>query len=108
QLPPCASCVAQSHRLYQDAQAVWFSYDKSNELRQSIQSLDLARLSAVEFAGLPLGQLVLPALRWALRRQDLPDDEATRTLLREYILSAHSVATEFTAFLDAQQPQAVV
>jgi hypothetical protein len=106
--PPCAACVAQSQRLYQGAQAVWFPYNESSQLRQRIESLDLADLSSVEFAGLPLGQLALPALRWALRRHDLHDDEATRTLLREYILSAHNVAVEFAAFLDAQKPQAVV
>lgn len=108
QPPPCAACVAQSQRLYQGAEIVWFPYNETADLRARIQSLDLAALSVFEYGGLPLGQLVLPALRWAMRRYDLPDDEATRSLLCEYILSAHNVAVEFAAFLDAQQPQVVV
>ena len=37
---------------------------------------------------LPLGALCLPGLRWILRIHHLNDDENTRYLLREYILSA--------------------
>jgi hypothetical protein len=52
--------------------------------------------------------LVLPALRWALRRHHLPDDEPTRYLFREYILSAFNVAQEFSSFLTRINPAAVV
>jgi hypothetical protein len=69
---------------------------------------DLETLSQIEYSGLPLGQLVLPSLRWTLRRHHLPDDEPTRFLMREYLLSAQQVAAEFTAFLDQVKPQAVV
>src|SRR6266540_3523375 len=57
---------------------------------------------------LPLGALCLPGLRWILRIHHLSDDEATRYLLREYILSAWNVAQKFTDFLDQTQPRAVV
>jgi capsule polysaccharide modification protein KpsS len=57
---------------------------------------------------MPLGRLVLPAIRWALRRHTLPDDAGTRYLLRQYILSAYNIAQEFSAFLDQTKPSAAV
>ncbi len=53
---------------------------------------------------IPLGRLVLPSIRWTLRRYTLPNDANTRFLLREYILSAYNVAREFSAFLDKVKP----
>jgi hypothetical protein len=57
---------------------------------------------------IPLGELCLPGLRWILRRHNLADDESTRFLLREYILSAWNVAQKFSACLDQTRPRAVV
>lgn len=108
QTPPCAACVAQSRRMYAGADARWFEYRPDAELTARVQPLVLEELLAVEHGGLPLGQLVLPSLRWAMRRHDLVDDETTRTLLREYILSANNVAREFSAFIDGKDLQAVV
>jgi hypothetical protein len=62
----------------------------------------------VEYSGIPLGQIVLPSLRWRLRVHNLTDDERTRTLYREFTLSAWNVAREFTALLDSTDPQAVL
>jgi len=57
---------------------------------------------------IPLGALCLPGLRWILRIHHLNDDESTRYLLREYILSAWNVAQKFADFLDQTRPRAVV
>ncbi len=57
---------------------------------------------------LPLGALCLPGLRWILRIHHLSDDEPTRYLLREYILSAWNIAQKFSKFLDETNPRAVV
>src|SRR5215216_5785581 len=57
---------------------------------------------------LPLGKLCLPGLRWILRIHHLNNDEATRYLLREYILSAWNIAQKFADFLDQTQPRAVI
>ena len=111
-LPPCKACVAQSRRLYSAADVNWFGYQPDPELQKAIQGLILDELSAFEYTiplgfqesrhppRIPLGPLVLPALRWALRRHHLPDDEPTRFLFREYILSAFNVAREFGNFLN--------
>jgi len=56
----------------------------------------------------PLGALCLPGLRWILRIHHLSDDEPTRYILREYILSAWNVAQKFSRFLDETNPRAVI
>jgi hypothetical protein len=61
-----------------------------------------------EWQTLPLGALCLPGLRWVLRIHHLNDDENTRYLFREYILSAWNVARKFADFLDQTQPRVVV
>jgi hypothetical protein len=107
-LPPCQECIRQSRWLYANAPAVWFKYQPDEKLRKCLQGLDVPALMDFEYSGIPLGDLVVPSLRWVLRRHDLKDDEPTRFFLREYILSAHSVAREFERFLDQTGPQAVV
>lgn len=57
---------------------------------------------------LPLGALCLPGLRWILRVHHLNDNQRTRYLLREYILSAWNIARQFSDFLDWAQPRAVI
>jgi len=61
-----------------------------------------------EWQNMPLGALCLPGLRWILRIHHLNDDEATRYLLREYILSAWNVAQKFSKFLEETNPRAVI
>jgi len=106
--PPCAACVSQSKRLYAGADVRWFEFHKGRSLVDSLKGRDLEQLRSFNYQGIPLGAIVLPGLRWALRRHDLQDDEATRNLFRQYILSAYSLGQEFTACLDQVDPQAVV
>jgi hypothetical protein len=73
----------------------------------SVDELSRYELRNSKFV-IPLGSLVLPSIRWALRRHHLPDDEPTRQLFREYIQSAFYVALEFTAMLDQVEPRAVI
>lgn len=116
-LPPCRACLAQTGRLLISAPVIWFSFEKNAELERELEGTHVQQLSEccfpLETSGetkliLPLGQLVTPSLRWILRRHHLEDDEATRQLYREYILSAYRVAQEFTRFLLDIQPQCVV
>jgi hypothetical protein len=58
--------------------------------------------------GIPLGTLCLPGLRWMLRIHHLQDDESTRYLLREYILSAWNIAQKFMELLDQTRPRVVI
>lgn len=117
QPPPCHSCISQSQRLFAHAPSIWFSYEEDESLKRVLENLNLDELSRFEYpavkslnlsTNIPLGKLVLPSLRWARRMHNLMDDEPTRYLLREYILSAWRVANEFAMFLDQAEPQIVV
>jgi hypothetical protein len=121
--PPCQACIAQSRWLYSSALVIPFTYQADADLSELLHGLSLDQLMSFEYqppdrankgaivsspASIPLGQLVLPAIRWVLRRHTLEDDEPTRFLYRENILSANHVAREFSALLDITDPQAVV
>src|SRR5687767_14887881 len=119
--PPCKSCIYQSQTLYTDVPTLersnvqhatsgvtWFDYQRDSHLAAAIENLPLQNLMIFEWQGIPLGALCLPGLRWILRIHHLNDDENTRYLLREYILSAWNVAQKFSKFLDETNPRAVV
>lgn len=115
QLPPCRSCLRQSRALYTSLEAPrsgerleWFTFHAEARLMEALQPLALSELSEFTWQGMPLGALCLPALRWILRRHHLNDDQPTRFLYRQYILSAWNLAQAFARFLDEVQPQAVV
>ncbi len=115
--PPCKSCVYQSRTLYagveskvegQKSSVRWFDYQRDTQLATRISQLSLQVLMNFEYESIPLGTLCLPGLRWILRIHHLNDDESTRYLLREYILSAWNVARKFSTLLDETHPRAVV
>jgi len=117
--PPCQSCIYQSKTLYTDVPVFvrssterssvnWFTFERDAQLTAAIEHLPLKDLMTFEWQTIPLGALCLPGLRWILRIHHLHDDDSTRYLLREYILSAWNVARKFTDFLDQTQPRAVV
>ena len=117
--PPCKSCIYQSKTLYKNVETLqrsnvpassvnWFDYQCDPQLADAIANLPLQNLMVFEWHGLPLGALCLPGLRWILRIHHLNDDENTRYLLREYILSAWNVVQKFSKLLDETEPRAVV
>ena len=114
--PPCASCIYQSKTLYtgvpvgryKGTHVHWFTFERDKELERALENLSVKELSQFEWQGMSLGDLCLPGLRWILRTHHLKDDESTRYLLREYILSAWNIAQKFSKFLDETRPRAVV
>ncbi len=106
--PPCEICQAKSRSLFAGAATEWFTYAENLELSDALQGLTIREMSALEFDGLSFGALVLPSLRWAMRRHHLLEDEPTRFLMRSYILSAHSIHHAFSEFLDRIQPAVVL
>jgi hypothetical protein len=136
--PPCKSCTYQSRTLYTGANPHWFTFERDKELERTLENFGVEQLSKFEyviaseakqsqqneeeiasqrlaippnFGGaltLPLGALCLSGLRWVLRIHHLNDDESTRYLLREYILSAWNIAQKFSKLLDETNPRAVI
>jgi hypothetical protein len=125
--PPCESCIYQSKTLYAGVPAfeqlalssseglnvehstvTWFDFQRDSQLAVAIEKLSLQDLTNFQWQEIPLGPLCLPGLRWILRIHHLNDDERTRYLLREYILSAWNIVQKFSDFLDQTQPRVVV
>lgn len=106
--PPCKGCMRQSEALFGKSEVVPFEFD-ANALPQGLLApLNLEQLSRFTFADMPLGNLTLPSIRWILRRHHLNDDELTRSLFKNYIRSAYSLALQFEALVEETQPQTVV
>jgi len=108
QKPPCRSCIYQANTLYTGANVSWFTFERDKKLETALADLSLDQLMGFEWETIPLGALVLPGLRWILRRHHLLDDESTKFFLREYILSAWNIAVSFEKFLKTTNPQSVV
>ncbi len=106
--PPCRRCVLQSRSLTSNAPTLWFDYQPDPTLEAQLADQPVAELSAFEYDGIPLAGLVLPSVRWVLRRHNLLDDAPTRFLLRAFLLSAHSLARQAARWLDEHKPRAVV
>lgn len=106
--PPCAECIAQSRGLYAGQDVRWFYEKPDPALEQAVAALGIEALATFRHAGVPLGEIILPAFRWVLRRHHIADDEANRFLYRQYILSAWGVYQQFNAVLDDTHAQAVV
>ncbi|MEK6221345.1 MAG: hypothetical protein N2D54_03770, partial [Chloroflexota bacterium] len=106
--PPCQNCIAQSQRLYAGGDVDWFQYMEDPNLAEALSDLSLTQMLAFEYEDTPYGEIVVHALRWVLRKYDLDDDVPTRSLLREFILSAHHVGREIAVKLEELHPAAVV
>ncbi len=106
--PPCRACMRQSEALFGQSEVASFGYDAEALPQGLLEPLDLDQLSRFTYADLPLGKLTLPSMRWILRRHHLIDDELTRSLFKNYIRSAYSLALQFEALVLETQPQTVV
>jgi hypothetical protein len=111
---PCKMCIRQSKVSTTGADVRFFTCRQDDELTTALRTLSLDQLLQYEHplpdgaGSLPLGKLVLPSLQWRLRLQTLTDDEPTRFICREFILSAWNVARKFSILLENVKPQAAV
>jgi len=106
--PPCRKCINDTRRFTGSAERFWFGFHEEDDLRQRIQGKAVSDLESFTYQGRPLGALVLPSLRWILRRFHLKDDDVTRYLYSEFIISAHNIAEEFTRMMTKVDPEVVV
>ena len=106
--PPCTKCIKTSKDIYKNCSVRAFEFEMNKTVKEQLEGLSLQQLEKYKFDGVPLGSLVLPSLRWILRRHHLEDDEDTRQLARHYILSAENIKREFNLLLDQAKPQTVI
>jgi len=108
--PPCKHCIPFSQRLFPSDLTSPLTLDQEvvRNVKPELQDQSLQALIAWRYHDLPLGQLCIPALRWALRRHHLPDDEPTKGLFQKYLVSAASLAERFAELLERTRPKALV
>ena len=106
--PPCHACVTQSDVLFDEEQTIPFTFEEDPALESVLEGLDLEGLYTFEYLDIPLGALVLPAVRWILRRHHLQDDEMTLLIYKAYIYSAWSFSQQFEKTLEDLNPRALV
>lgn len=106
--PPCPECVRTSRKVFDYTAARPIKFIRNLEIDQRFADDPLDQLLNFEVDGFPVGELILPSMRWILRRHHLVDDADTRYLAREYILSALSLKIQFDQALDEVDPLAVV
>ena len=108
--PPCKPCIGLSEVLFPPELVVPIRFEPSgrDELRSELAGESVESLAAWQLRGIPLGELCLPGLRWALRRHHLPDDEPTRALFRRYLISAASLIDEFGHVIDSIRPRVLI
>ena len=108
QVPLCQKCSSVSEHLYQYADVYRFTFQDDINLKNKIARLDLEMLLSFSYQEIPLGKLILPSLRWTLRKHHLNNDDDTRFLARQFILSAWHIAREFDGLITRINPQSVV
>ena len=105
--PPCSPCTDFSRKLFPESLVLPLLRTEDATLGPP-PGAGLDELMDWEADGLPLGQLVLPTLRWVLRRHDLPHEPAIADLYRRYLRSARQVARSFARTLDSVEPRRLV
>jgi len=106
--PPCKRCLEQSRRLYKYGEIELFSNITDPQLRATLEGLNIQQLTGFVYKGMHLGELVLPSMRWVLRRHHLFDDHNTKFLYRQFILSAWNVACRFEDVVKQYHPKSVL
>jgi len=106
--PPCDACIYQSTAVYSSSQTTWLQHEQDEALDKRLEGLSVEALSQLVYKGLPLGSIVIPSIRWVLRRHNLDDNESVRSLYRNYILSAWSLHQQFAEIIKTEKPSAVI
>ena len=108
--PPCTRCTRLSQRLFPQELTIplRFQQETTDTIGSMLQALSFPELAAWDYQNIPLGELCLPGLRWALRSHQIPDTPGIRKLFQQYILSAYSLYTKFVEIVDREKPRALV
>jgi hypothetical protein len=108
--PPCDLCTRLSRKLFPTELTYPFrKFALPPQGRKLIDEADgIDALAGLRLEGLPLGELCLPSLRWALRRHRLRGTPEIIQVFKQYLASALRIARTYGEFLDEVQPRAAV
>ena len=108
--PPCKACIHFSDQLFPARHVTSLTLHETAVANASreLEGFGMQELAGWHAHGLPLGELCLPSLRWMLRRHHLPDDDPTRSVFRQVLRSAASLALELEGIYRLNEPRAVV
>jgi hypothetical protein len=108
--PPCKHCIPFSRLLFPSELTLPLALDEMRiaSIADELQHRSLDELIAWKYEGIPLGELCIPGLRWALRRHHLVDDDRVRMLFRQYLGSAASLAGQFNLLFERVKPKVLV
>lgn len=107
--PPCARCMAFSDLLFAGLPVADLRPDPAELVAtRELEALSLDELLAWESEGVPFGELIVPTLRWVLRRHDLEDDEPVRLLARQFLRSAAGLHGRLTEWIERERPATLV
>ncbi|MBI9049638.1 MAG: hypothetical protein JEZ00_09480 [Anaerolineaceae bacterium] len=104
--PPCEKCMKLSDSVYANNSVINLQPEPID--LPELQDQSIEALAQFSHQGFPAGEIVLPSLRWILRRHHLSDNENTRDLFKRYIQSAVSFYGKFEEILEKEKPQAVL
>ena len=105
---PCHTCILESDILFESSHSISFDFSEDHVLESVLEGLELEDLYTFKHLGVPLGALVLPSVRWILRRHHLEADDMTLMIYKGYVRSAWSFAQHFEQALDELNPRALV
>ena len=106
---PCEACVAQSERLVAGAdEVVWLEDGFDGDLAKRLKTMDLDKLSEVVVDDVAYGAMVLPSVRWRLRRHNLMNDADTKGVFVDFLVSAVAIGRQAEKALAKINPAAVV
>ena len=106
--PPCGECLRTSRLILGKKNVHYFPFNFCHEISREIAGFNLNQLLTYTYEDIPLGKLVLPSMRWILRKHHLSDTKANRMLAQSYIQSAWNVYQEFAKLIESIHPQSVV
>ena len=106
--PPCKKCIQYTDLFTAGGKRIWFDYQEDPHLRQLVEGKTVEELINFQYHDQPLGNLVVTSARWILRRHNLEDDDVTRYLMSEFILSANSIAGQYNDTLKDLCPEVVI
>jgi hypothetical protein len=108
--PPCRQCIDIRHKLYpkQYRRAMILQRADFISLRHRYERMDWDDLVHFVYDGIDIGKMCLNSLRWVVRRCNPQENEFTRHMLIDYILSAISITRDTRQLVRVKHPEAIV